>query len=485
MQCTRPLLFFFFWLTAQTLAQAQPGPFGGTLSFRLFHKGKNVAHDSSYKVTLHYEGLKYRFYKTVLRDSKRLWFEAEETPVGGILPNDFSICIAHLTDTMQLLGAEKYASMGLDLDSVPFLKGRYLLPDYFFSNLKVAPGIRMLNFGWPCQNVEAPCKVHTYLPEKVSHLPLIAGAAEDITVITTDSSYLVKVKDTNTPVWRTVFAYQRHRNKFFPLQVKVAQHGQTLVVHNSNMILVSLDHGNSWRCYWPDEMYSPKDNGGGRIRNFFHDTVFFAGNQLYARAQWQLSEFGVSVIKHETFRLHLDTDQNPEFHKALLAKAEKDMANLMDSALAAGRQKMFTNVMAGIKSFKSYHRPNYLKKVTLFQYQGYYLTVISLNNGSYNMSQYLLLPYKPEKRPICFSEGTYIVNDSTITFNEQKKLFVKGVDPLVAYFRPQGLYYYYWGQNYIDFYKFHEKYPEVLSRTFRPSLKTEEELIEEVWIRAK
>jgi hypothetical protein len=120
------------WFACSFNAHAQPGPSGGQLSIRVYHKGKLVnLRDGNWKViptninladTNHTRG-----WYTPEQEPGYYYIIPNPTPAGGDVRDNFYLDIVHHRDTMRI-HPPVFRHRNIELDSIPFAKGDYTIP---------------------------------------------------------------------------------------------------------------------------------------------------------------------------------------------------------------------------------------------------------------------------------------------------------------------------------------------------------------------
>lgn len=112
------------------MAAAQPGPYTGILSFRVFNNGKMVdLNTNGWKVN---PAIDDKFFKSISYTYPGYYFvKPRPSPVGAILNKDFHIEIIHLKDTMKIfMPSINYKEV--KIDSIPFANGIYHIPQHIY-----------------------------------------------------------------------------------------------------------------------------------------------------------------------------------------------------------------------------------------------------------------------------------------------------------------------------------------------------------------
>lgn len=134
------LITFFLLFCINSFAQ--PGPFGGMLSFKVYNNGK--------KINLPNENWKITPTNITLADSAntgRFYFPDKNegfyniipapTPAGGSVKDDFYLDIVFKKDTMRIY-PPSFRHQDIELDSIPFQKGVYKIPQSVYDFKKIS-----------------------------------------------------------------------------------------------------------------------------------------------------------------------------------------------------------------------------------------------------------------------------------------------------------------------------------------------------------
>ncbi|MEO0468116.1 MAG: hypothetical protein AAF206_00745 [Bacteroidota bacterium] len=150
--------FIFFLLFGPLLGglvntQAQPGPFGFDLAFRVFKPNGQLVtrQDTQVKITPIWDDQSNEDFPDHFEwvTDSTLIYQSVKTPLGGYLPPNLAIQIEYRSDSMKILHVDRHSN----LDSIPILDGVYevpyyrtLLRDFSVSENRVLHGIDWSDF---------------------------------------------------------------------------------------------------------------------------------------------------------------------------------------------------------------------------------------------------------------------------------------------------------------------------------------------------
>ncbi|MBD1363344.1 hypothetical protein IDJ77_05920 [Mucilaginibacter sp. ZT4R22] len=118
------------FMMSSVIAHAQPGPYTGTLKFRLFYKGNLVEqNDSTWHISPALEDPRFASIKYI---NSYYHIIPRKTPVGGDVPANFCFSIVHLNDSMVVYVPEFAYKREVVLDSLSFSRGIYHIPDHLY-----------------------------------------------------------------------------------------------------------------------------------------------------------------------------------------------------------------------------------------------------------------------------------------------------------------------------------------------------------------
>jgi len=124
------LSVIFLTTVIQHMAVAQPGPYSGVLSFRVFNNGKMVdLNANGWKVT---PAIDDKLFKSVSYTYPGYYLvKPRPSQSGAVLNKDFHVEIIHLKDTMKIfMPSINYKEV--KIDSIPFAGGVYHIPQHIY-----------------------------------------------------------------------------------------------------------------------------------------------------------------------------------------------------------------------------------------------------------------------------------------------------------------------------------------------------------------
>jgi len=131
-------------LLFKQIAMAQPGPYSGTLSFKVFNNGKMIDLNSNeWKVT---PATNNKFFKSISYTYPGYYFiNPQPTVAGAVFKKDFHIEIIHQKDTMKVF-IPSINYQNIKIDSVPFKKGTYHVPQHIYDMKQITDYYKAYNF---------------------------------------------------------------------------------------------------------------------------------------------------------------------------------------------------------------------------------------------------------------------------------------------------------------------------------------------------
>ena len=140
----KALFSLFLILLLKSVGTAQPGPYSGTLSFRVFDNDKIVDLTSNnWEVR---PAINDKFFQLVAYAYPGYYIvKPQATPAGANLKKDFHIEIIHQKDTMKVyMPSINYQDV--KIDSVPFKKGIFHIPQYIYDMKQITGYYKRYNF---------------------------------------------------------------------------------------------------------------------------------------------------------------------------------------------------------------------------------------------------------------------------------------------------------------------------------------------------
>jgi hypothetical protein len=137
------LTFFLVGLIIH-IAAAQPGPYSGVLSLRVFDNGKMIDLNSNdWKVS---PIIGDKFFKSISYTYPDYYIiKPQPGPGGAQLNKDFHIEIVHLKDTMKIyMPSINYKDV--KIDSIPFARGTYHVPQHIYDMKQITDYYKAYNF---------------------------------------------------------------------------------------------------------------------------------------------------------------------------------------------------------------------------------------------------------------------------------------------------------------------------------------------------
>lgn len=140
----RILLALFLVVFIKHITAAQPGPYSGVLSFKVFQNGKMIdLNSNNWKVN---PAIGDKFFNSISYNYPGYYIiKPQSSPVGARLNKDFHVEIIHLKDTMEIyMPSINYKDV--KIDSIPFANGTYHIPQHIYDIKQVTDYYKTYNF---------------------------------------------------------------------------------------------------------------------------------------------------------------------------------------------------------------------------------------------------------------------------------------------------------------------------------------------------
>ena len=265
------LIFFIFLFPAKSIAQ--PGAFGGSLKLKVYKDGKLI--DLSYKnwkiVPNHCS-----FKEPVKPYEYPNHFDIIPipTPMGGTVGRDFYLDIVFKKDTMRVF-TPNFSSDIVKLDSIPFKKGNYKIPDHIY-HLKT-----MINKN----------KAFTYIPTLENNWEIFSLDGTE-----TYKCLIEKIEDIDHMGRRSPYETAKEWDR-------MRTEGNKMISYRNNVVITTEDE----KSYVIFEVKNFSDTtfwGENILGNIQINAVFQRGDDLYALIEKFYGGTHPSGTTYGIYKLH-------------------------------------------------------------------------------------------------------------------------------------------------------------------------------------
>lgn len=463
------ILLCFVWLSGH----AQPGPHGGTLSFKVYdQKGKIITKDNSdfrfragftRQVDLY---TNYNFKHEFIWVGDKLQYEAYQTPAGGVIPTNFSIIISNKEGTMRITGLPEFANQQLVIDSIPFLPGDYDVPPEYVS---------LINMRVNDKTVVNPLSWSVFLTSNKDQLPEITLERISNDTIEMFPEHVSGGPETkykwelNNP-YPHILKRKEGSKEWNPLFSKLNVHGSNIIEQQEREIIAlkpwsknplcfhSLDEGQSWQILSINENIVVENFKGFTSHSFELKDVRFEGDKVIAAGVRKFRYWTTDVSLPGTFILHFNLDKNSKEYISIMERRQEEIVDWID----AHHQTYRAN---HIRSTKKHYSKTYPDRSTTNLLSGSFLEtpgkknlpILILKDGKYKFNGLAVRHLINRKFPAYMTNGEYSFNDSTITFNPYNpRSEMKDGTGANVNFEPIGTYYWWSSNVHLFLFKFGE-----------------------------
>ena len=479
---------------------AQPGPWGGSLRFRLFDpKSQLIAPERtdyycfpswrvSEKESLAHRGTLHNFAATFQQEDCNGYrmYAAMPTPAGGIVPPDFTLNVVHGRDTMRVHGLTDFGRYTLRLDSIPFKPGTYWVPAAYVPLLNVqAVGGRIENNGWDFFRSPAarPDRLTTerLVPHtEASNTPDSAVSDPQLTVQSVES---IRRGHEFEPGRSSVYLANGRRQRPKLLlrhltgrpQAVAGVGDRLLVLVTERIVLKSENGGITWRVYEVhDAIAVPRHGHVAKLEELNINKIWTEGDQVLAHGSRYSGEGGSWRSKQPSlYKLHFIQDSTSALIQRNYARGQADYL----AALTRHEQQRKNEFMQRVRidyrkaENQSLVRQGLLRHSWFAQNDSYILPATNWKSGindgrpagmmyhlerpivvlhssqfSYVGTNWVTTPTtQGEHLPQFVESGSYTVTDSTITFQAQPADRFTPAAPAAGFnYYPAGTYYYHY-----------------------------------------
>ena len=451
------LIYIFFLFSIGSYAQ--PGPYGGKLEFSFTGKdGQVFKQHSKLRVWPEFEKKSEREYmagwpatKIYWKNDSTLSYELTPTPMGGILPQGFTIVAVYKKDTMRIHDAalNMYEWRRTIMNRIPFLKGTFRIPEAcsLFLNMKWQAGSMPAALDWNNFNVNQAYQPSTAVLQAVTQEEA-AGQQ------TTENEMYRVVNNTRTAA---VMHYSDNRHAWDTIISNVIAY-PVKAVANNKIAVVTLGHTaflysrlpfTTWDLVFYEDPASVDymEKKYVTIDSVWlkDELIFVKGKKtypyVYNNIELKDSIFQVHINLSDTSSLYQEIKKDTE--TKLLAEMKVWAYDFVHGHAVAARKSNLSNSTSPLYQ--------YLDKGRFYDPDGGRLNhlLLTLNNGTFTYNGLNQIDPQENNYANYNSTGTYTYNDSTITFFEAPQyadvVFKRpGVD-----FIPRGTYYWYFNNNIL------------------------------------
>ncbi len=299
-------------MTLASLSFGQPGPFGGSLTFRIFDENGVLITPSRTEFTVTAENINdgdnFSYSKSYFL------MTPNKTPVGSFVSKNFHIRIIYYVDTM-LIYTPNFGDVHINFDSITFQSGTFNIPDHIYnfdnSNLFLNGNTR--------PNIKADWVFFKS---------------------TTPTVFIELIEELTPPKEWDEFSKKYFKTFLKPIKIKYPTK-ETFYLSNIIIVKDSIEY---FTVYQIKDIVENTLFSDSKVYEFKVDTIYYENNFLYAIGFRDFGIGGTVRTIYGKFKLYYDHSLSEDKITCLEYKFHKDIMLYVKEKLDVGSSwQLFMN----------------------------------------------------------------------------------------------------------------------------------------------